>query len=280
MTMAGTPERPDRSASPAQASAASTPAAIARHSALECMLTFSLLFAVATIVRWVMGSSPVSEAVPQVRLQLLIVGGCVGLLMAGLILSRPGKISGGHLNPAISLAMWRFGVFPGVAVVPYAVAQLGGSVLGILAARAVWGHPVGDPPVVYAAVRPAIGWSAGSLFAAEVVSMGVIVFLVGALLQRPKLAPLVPWLVGFLIGAAIAVLGTSTGGSVNPARQFGPAVISGQLGFLWVYLLAPMVGATLACALLTMLSRTHRRRRAVLTYRLCGTHLDGSPLQG
>ncbi|MGP4021455.1 MIP/aquaporin family protein [Saccharopolyspora sp. 5N708] len=277
--MAETPERPGRSAPSARTDAAPTPAVIAGHSALECLLTFILLFGVVTIVRWVTGASPLSAAVPQVRLQLLIVGVCVGLLLAGLILSRPGKLSGGHLNPAISLAMWRFGVFPGVSVVPYVVGQLAGSVLGVLAARAVWGHAVGDPPVVYAALQPGAGWSAGSLFAAEAVSMGVIVFLVGLFLQRPRLAPLVPWLVGFLIGAAIAVLGTSTGGCVNPARQFGPAVFSGHLDFLWVYLLAPMVGATIAAGLLAMLNRIHRRR-AVLTYRLCGTHLDGSPLQG
>lgn len=243
------------------------------------MLTFVLMFGVATIVRWVVGVSPVSQAVPWVRLQLLIVGACVGLLLAGLILSRPGKVSGGHLNPAISLAMWRFGVFAGAAVVPYIVCQLAGSVLGVLAARAVWGRAVGDPPVVYTALQPGIGWSSGALFAAETVSMGVIVLLVGAFLQRPRLAPLVPWLVGFLIGAAIAVLGTSTGGSVNPARQFGPAVLSGRLDFLWVYLVAPMVGAALAAALLPMLSRA-RRRRTVLTHRLCGTRPDGSPLRG
>ncbi|MGW0993667.1 aquaporin [Streptomyces sp. NPDC002520] len=68
--------------------------------------------------------------------------------------------------------------------------------------------------------------------------------------------PLVPWLVGLLIGAAIALLGTTTGGSVNPARQFGPAIAAGRLDFLWVYLLAPLVGAFLASALCSgLLSR-------------------------
>ncbi|MFF4838190.1 aquaporin [Streptomyces sp. NPDC001315] len=50
---------------------------------------------------------------------------------------RPGRISGGHINPAVSLAMWRLGVFPGVSVLPYVVAQLVGSVLGVLAAGAL-----------------------------------------------------------------------------------------------------------------------------------------------
>ncbi|MFT9474089.1 aquaporin [Streptomyces sp. 11-1-2] len=65
----------------------------------------------------------------------------------------------------------------------------------------------------------------------------------------------------------------SRGGSVNPARQFGPAIVSGQLDFLWVYLLAPMVGAVAA----TSLRNRFLKRRAVRTYRLCGTDCAGSP---
>lgn len=64
------------------------------------------------------------------------------------------------------------------------------------------------------------------------------------------------------------------GGSVNPARQFGPATLSGQTDFLWVYLVAPMVGALLA----TWFREIIQRRRDVLTHRLCGTNEDGSAI--
>lgn len=274
--MTAVPAPPRRPELPDRTSARPTPAVIAGHSALECLLTFVLLFGVTTIVRWVAGPSPISDAVPQIRLQLLIIGGCVGLLLVGLILSRPGRMSGGHINPAISLAMWRFGVFPGVSVLPYIVAQLIGSVLGVLAARAVWGAAVENPPVANATLHSGLGWSAGELFAAETATMGLIVYAIGFFLQTPKLAPLVPWLAGLLIAAVIALLGTATGGSVNPARQFGPTMVSGQLRLLWVYLLAPMVGAALAAALLGRVCR----HRTVLTHRLCGTHADGTPCDG
>src|ERR1700686_4189855 len=85
---------------------------LARHSALELILTSTLLFGVTTIVRFVVGPSPISRAFPQLHVELLIVGAAVGLLLTGLIKSPLGKISGGHMNPAISLAMGRFGVFP------------------------------------------------------------------------------------------------------------------------------------------------------------------------
>ncbi|WBO68792.1 aquaporin [Streptomyces camelliae] len=84
--------------------------------------------------------------------------------------------------------------------------------------------------------------------------------------------PLVPWPAGFLICAAIALQGATTGGSESPARQFGPTVVSGQFGFLWVYPQAPVVDSAIAAA---VLNRAHRRH-AVLTHRLCGTHADGS----
>jgi glycerol uptake facilitator-like aquaporin len=249
---------------------------ILRDSALELLLTFWLMFGVTTIVRWVIGPSPVSRMIPQIQVELLIVGAAVGILIAGLILSPPGRITGGHMNPAISLAMWRFGVFPGAGVIPYIVAQLVGSVLGVVIARAVWGPVVAEAPVAFAVLQPAPGWSAVTLFVAETLSMAAIVLVVGVCLAVPRLAPFVPWIVGGAIGLAIAVLGTSTGGSVNPARQFGPAALSGQTRFLWVYLLAPMAGALLA----TWLRQAMQRRRSVLTHRLCGTHRDGSALSG
>ena len=240
---------------------------LARDSAYELLLTFLLLFGVTSIVRWVIGPSRISRAIPQIHVQLLIVGAAVGLVLAGLILSPPGRASGGHTNPAISFAMWMFGVFPGAGVVPYAMAQLLGSVLGVIAAREVWGSAVAEPPVEYALLQPGPGWSTVELFAAEALGMAVIVFLVGLCLAWRRLAPFAPWVVAALVGLGIALLGTSSGGSLNPARQFGPAAVSGQMRFLWVYLLAPMVGAAFAARLL----REMRGRRCVLTHRLCGT---------
>jgi glycerol uptake facilitator-like aquaporin len=251
-------------------------ARIFRNSVLELLLTLFMLFGVTSIVRWVIGPSPISWMVPQIQAELLIVGASVAILIAGLIRSPLGRITGAHMNPAISFAMWRFGVFPGTGVVPYIVAQLLGSFLGVVVARAVWGPVVAEPPVTYAALQPGPGWSTLSLFVAETLSMAVIVLLVGLCLAVPRLAPFVPWIVGGAIGMAIAILGTSTGGSVNPARQFGPATLSGQTRFLWVYLLAPMAGAILA----TWLRQIVQRRRYVLTHRLCGTHRDGSSLSG
>jgi glycerol uptake facilitator protein/aquaporin Z len=249
-------------------------AELLRHSVLELILTSVLLFGATTIARFVVGPSPVSRALPQIHIELLIVGAGVGILLTGLIKSPLGKISGGHTNPAISLAMWRFGVFPAAGILPYIAAQLLGSVFGVVAARAVWGSVVEHPPVLYAVIQPDPRWSAAPLFFAEAVGMGVLVFMVGYFLSSPRLGPFVPWLVGILIGFSIAAHGMQTGGIVSPARQFGPAVVSGHTDKLWVFLLAPMVGAEIA----TRLLKTVRSRGQVLTHRLCGTQVTGAPL--
>jgi len=241
---------------------------------LELILTCVLLFGVTTFVRFVVGPSPISRALPQIHVQLLLVGALVAVLLSLLIISRAGKVSGGHLNPAISLAMWRFGVFPAVGIVPYVAAQLLGSILGVLAARVVWGAVVAQPPVLYAVIQPAPDLSTAQLFAVELIVMGLIVFVVGYFLSNPRLAPKVPWLVGILIGLGIALLGTETGGSLNPARQFGPAIASAHTAKLWVFLVAPMVGAEFGAQLL----RALQKRRHVLTHRLCGTQSNGARL--
>src|ERR1700752_241164 len=245
-----------------------------RNSMLELILTSALLFGVTTIVRFVVGPSPISRALPQIHVQLFLVGALVAVLLSLLIISRAGRVSGGHMNPAISLAMWRFGVFPAAGIVPYIAAQLLGSIFGVLAARLVWGPIVARPPVLYAVIQPAPYWPEASVFAAELIGMGLIVFLVGYFLSNPRLAPKVPWLVGILIGLGIALFGSETGGSLNPARQFGPALASAHTAKLWVFLVAPMVGAELGALLLNSL----RKRRQVLTHRLCGTRLDGARL--
>jgi glycerol uptake facilitator-like aquaporin len=244
------------------------------HSAIELILTSILLFGVTTIVRFVMGPSAISRTFPDIHLELLIVGAAVGVLLTGLIKSPLGKISGGHTNPAISFAMWRFGVFPAAGVLPYVGAQLLGSVLGVVAGRAVWGKVMEQPPVLYAVIQPTPRWSVAPLFVAEAVGMGAIVFAVGYSLSVRRLASFVPGLVGSLVGLGIATLGPQTGGSLNPARQFGPAVVSGHTDKLWVFLLAPMVGAEVAARLL----KTFQHRRQVLTHRLCGTEVNGEPV--
>jgi glycerol uptake facilitator protein/aquaporin Z len=239
----------DSPAVPVRGTGGSTPGirrSTLRHSGVELVLTFLLLFGVATIARWVTGPSVLFEGVPEPRFRLLVIGVLVGLLVPALMVSPLGRRSGAHMNPAISLAMWRFGNLPGAAVVPYVTAQLAGSFLGVLAARGVWGGPLSAPGVAYSALQPTPDLPAAALFLAEASCTAVIVLLVGVFLSARRLTRYTPHMVGVFLCLSITLLGTSTGPGINPARQFGPALAAGQFHFLWVYLLAPMLGAAVA----------------------------------
>ena len=84
---------------------------LAQHSVFELILTSVLLFGVVSIVRWVIGPSLISRSVPGIHAELWIVGAAVAFLLAGLILSPPGRASGGHTNPALlaecGAMLWR-----------------------------------------------------------------------------------------------------------------------------------------------------------------------------
>ena len=107
-------------------------------------------------------------------------------------------------------------------MLPYAGAQLLGSVFGVVAAWAIWGRLVEQPSVLYAVIQPATSWSAAPLFLAEAAGMAFIVFTVGYFLSVPRLAPFVPWLVGILgrpfVCRASQAQGNQRGEDVLPKR--------------------------------------------------------------
>ncbi|MFH9564718.1 MIP/aquaporin family protein [Streptomyces globisporus] len=220
----------------------------------EAALTALLLFLIVTAVRWLVGPDPgVAAARPAV------LGAVVGTLLALFMMSPPGRCSGGHLNPAVSLALWRLGVFPGREVVPYAVAQLTGSLFGVWCAGLVWGPVTARPPVRHASVRADPAWGDAAVLAAEAGVLAGSTLMLAVLLASPGGRRVLPYAVGLTTALVIRVLGPLSGGSANPARQFGPALLAGDTGRLWVYVLGPALGAVLGAWLA---GRTGLRRPA------------------
>jgi glycerol uptake facilitator-like aquaporin len=212
---------------------------------VEFALSAVVLFVAVTVVRWVRdGESPIFIA--DLRAALAVIGAISGTVLTGLILSPLGRRSGGHMNPAVTVAVWAMGMFPGRAVAPYVVAQLAGSVAGTGLAWLVWGDPAAR--LGLGAIQPALSWTAVPVFLAEAGSMAVLFFVLGVLIQRGR-ARWVPYTIGLAVALVIAFLGPLSGGSINPARQLGPAVLSGHTNDLWIYLVAPVLGAALGSVL-------------------------------
>ncbi|MGW1540015.1 MIP/aquaporin family protein [Streptomyces sp. NPDC002309] len=234
----------------------------------ELILTMILLFMVVTMVRWL--RDPASPLyVSRLHLALLVVAVASGLLVVALILSPFGRRSGGHMNPAVTVALWLMDVFPGRSVLPYAAAQMTGSVAGVALARLVWGPVTSSPSVGYAAVRPAPDWDGSGVFLAEAGCFIVLTLVIGFFLAHPARARWLPYVVGLCIALIIVCLGTQSGGSVNPARHLGPALFAGDSGEFWIYVLAPVVGAVLGASVHHLLMRRFHTHQP-LTYKLGG----------
>jgi glycerol uptake facilitator-like aquaporin len=214
----------------------------------EFVLTTVLLFLAVTVVRWVRDpGSPLYIA--GLDAALAVIGVLSGAILTGLILTPLGRRSGGHMNPCVTVALWLVDAFPGRSVVPYAVAQLAGSVAGTGLARLVWGPVVSHPSVAHAAIRPASTWLPADVFLAEAGAMMALILVVGWFLAHRRYVQLLPYVIGASIALVIALLGPLSGGSINPARCFGPAALSGQTTDLWIYLVAPVLGAVIGSAI-------------------------------
>jgi glycerol uptake facilitator-like aquaporin len=188
----------------------------------EFVGTTVLLFSAVTCSRWLFApDSALARLVTGVHWRMVIVGLVVGIVLSLLIVSPLGRRSGGHLNPAITIAFWRLGAFPRRDVAGYVAAQLAGSVAGTALARLVWGSGASREPVRFGVVQPEAGLGWPAVFATEAVSVVALVALVAFLLACPELARWTPWAVGAVVGLIIAATGASTGGSFNPARAFG-----------------------------------------------------------
>ena len=167
-----------------------------------------------------------------------------GLALAVLV-SALGAISGAHLNPAVTLAVWLSGRIAPVRAGLYVAAQLAGAVAAGLALRWVFSPEAWEPsrlgtPALGPGVTPLAG------IAVEAVLTVVLVLAVfGTALDRraPRLGGMA---IGLAVAADILMGGPLTGGAVNPARWFGPAVAAGAFDDWYVWWIGPLLGAAAA----------------------------------
>ncbi|GAA2631064.1 aquaporin [Paractinoplanes durhamensis] len=211
----------------------------------EFVLTTAFMFAVFSLVRWGLGTAAAGATPVEIWLRCAVVSMLVGLVIVGFVVSRPGRWTGAHMNPAITVALFIYGRTPGRRVLPYLVAQIAGSIAAAAVAGLVWGSAMAASPTRYAVVQPRTGTSGTMVALAEAAVLAIIV---AAICWVPDHRPSwpMPWIVGMMFGVQGALLGTLTGGSANPARQLGPALFAGQTHVLAAYLIAPVAGAALA----------------------------------
>jgi len=198
------------------------------------------------------GSAVLAAAFPEVGIGLVGVSLAFGLTVLTMAYAI-GHISGCHLNPAVTVGLWAGGRHPAGEVLPYIVAQVLGAVVGafvlLMIASGQPGFDVsgGLASNGYGAHSPG-GYSLASGFLTEVVmTLMFLVIILGATDRRAPagFAPIAIGL-GLTLIHLISIPVTNT--SVNPARSTGPALMVGDwaLGQLWLFWVAPIIGALVA----------------------------------
>jgi len=207
---------------------------------LEWRRLFSELLGTFFLVLVAAGGSIV-HALGQVSLASAVVA--PGLMVMAVILFM-GAVSGAHLNPAVSIAFALRRDFPWNRLPGYVIVQLVGASLACLFLDAVFGnvHHLG-------ATLPGSGYADWQALLVEVV---LTVGLVSVVLGTASAAQNVGAIAALGVGGYIALAGLwsapVSGASMNPARSFGPALVSGHFGSYWLYLVGPIAGALIAVA--------------------------------
>jgi glycerol uptake facilitator-like aquaporin len=214
-----------------------------QRSLSECAGTFGVaLIAAGAVAQRVITIGPLGIA--------LAYGVAYALAVAAL-----GRISGGHFNPAVTVAHWvthRFGTFDALL---YIAAQVAGATVAAYALRLVVPGATSatllGPPVLASGVTrgPAMLIEGAMAFA-------LVLALWTTLVSRPR--PLY-WLGGIVAGAAVAAASFAgapyTGGVMNPALAFGPAMAAHLWGYQAIYWIGPLAGGVVAASLYDLLFR-------------------------
>ncbi len=209
-----------------------------RKLAAELVGTFTLIFA---------GCGSVLLFTGNDRVTLVGVALAHGLAIAVMI-SALGAVSGGHFNPAVTIGMWVTRRIETLQGIGYIVAQLAGATLAASALTLLFPEGLRSAATLG---TPALG--AGIDFARGVGIEAILTFFLVIVIFGTAVDPRGPRIGGLAIGLTITMDifagGTLTGAAMNPARAFGPALLSGEWADHLVYWIGPIVGAVVAALL-------------------------------
>ena len=193
-----------------------------------------------------------SQALPVPFVDWSVIGLAHVFILFVLIQSLA-VVSGAHFNPAVTVAMITLRQIKPADAVIYILAQLAGAVAAALIVKLLLNHFPNAKLVNYGAVgiSPRLDDKILLAMLAEFIGTFALVFaIMGAAVDPRTDRALGPLAIGAVLGVGVMVMGPLTGAGFNPARAFGPALVSGSWGgfghFVWPYVVAPLIGAVAA----------------------------------
>lgn len=204
------------------------------------------------ILDWGTGSM-VARIIPSPDARRLLTGflfGCTGCLVT---LSPVGKISGAHINPAMSFAFWLRGKMKKNALIGYVVSQMLGAAVGCIPLL-LWRQQ--GRSIQYGITLPGTAGITAA-FVGELITTAALVIVVFVFVGSKTLRNYTPFTMPFLYSFMVWAETIYSGCSTNPARSFGPALISHNFNGYWIYVTSPLLAAFVVTAIFRLL-RLHQ----------------------
>ena len=171
-----------------------------------------------------------------------------------------GKLTGAHINPAVTIAHWATRRIQTAKVAPYILGQLAGASVAGFLLLGLWSSS-GDPGLVRIAhttflgdTLPSTQFGLGAVLLAEIVGTAILVFTVFGATSKDADPSSTGLTIGFVLAAIIWMLGPISGASLNPARTWGPTFASATFSLeplvnFWIYVIGPILGGLLGAFL-------------------------------
>ena len=196
--------------------------------------------------------SPMIALIPDIGSRRLISGFLFGCTGASIAISPLGKASGAHINPAVTLAFYLFLKIDARTAWTYVSGQFTGAVIGCTPLLA-WGAM--GSSIHFGATMPGEGYSQNEAMLGEIITTFTMISLLLIFLGVRPLRHYTPSIFPVLYSLMVYFEGDISGTSTNPARSFGPALVSGYWDHWWIYWAGPVTGAFLSTLVMSFAAR-------------------------
>lgn len=215
------------------------------------------LFMVSACVFSVLLFHPDSSAYKwNLQLRFALIGLAMGLTAIAIFKSPFGKLSGAHINPAVTLTFWRLGKIKTWDAVFYVLFQFIGATFGVFLSWLILWDFLAERQVNFAVTIPnSSGWIV-SFIAEFIISFGMMTMVL-ITSNHVKLSRFTPYFAGGLVAIYISLEAPVSGMSMNPARTFGSALIANVWNDWWIYFAAPPLAMLAAAEIFVRLKGTH-----------------------
>ncbi|XP_071728562.1 nodulin-26-like [Rutidosis leptorrhynchoides] len=172
-----------------------------------------------------------------------------------------GHVSGAHLNPAVSIAFTLNKKLPLIYLPMYVASQILGSTLACLTLKVLFNHQDDTLPTVTRYSTPTTDQEA---FLWEFIITFILMFIInGAATDDRSNKELAGVAIGVTLAFNVLIAGPITGASMNPARSIGPAVVANEFKNIWIYIIAPILGAVSATLIYSLLRQPKQEHQDI-----------------